>query len=83
MNERIRELELQAAEGTVNPNGPFTAEEFNNFTKKFAALVATDEREACAKVCVNISKKNVWEFENEIEAIEECVSAIRARGESE
>jgi hypothetical protein len=39
MNERIRELELQAADGTVDPNGPFTAEEFNNFTKKFAELI--------------------------------------------
>ncbi len=46
----------------------------------FAALVAAAEREACAKVCVRISEKSVWEFENEIEAIEECVAAIRARG---
>ncbi len=42
MNERIRELELQAADGTVNPNGPFTAEEFNNFTKKFAELIVRE-----------------------------------------
>ena len=39
MNERIKQLELQAADGTVDPNGPFTAEEFNNFTKKFAELI--------------------------------------------
>ena len=45
MNERIRELELQAADGTVDPNGPFTAEEFNNFTKKFAELIV---REMCS-----------------------------------
>ena len=42
MNERIRELELQAADGTVDPNGPFTAEEFNNFTKKFAELIVQE-----------------------------------------
>jgi hypothetical protein len=42
MNERIKELELQAADGTVDPNGPFTAEEFNNFTKKFAELIIND-----------------------------------------
>ena len=42
MNERIRELELQAADGTVDPNGPFTAEEFNNFTKKFAELIVRE-----------------------------------------
>jgi hypothetical protein len=46
MNERIRELELQAADGTVDPNGPFTAEEFNNFTEKFAELIV--------KECLNI-----------------------------
>ncbi len=42
MNERIKELELQAADGTVDPNGPFTAEEFNNFTKKFAELIVRE-----------------------------------------
>ena len=46
MNERIKELELQAADGTVDPNGPFTAEEFNNFTKKFAELIVAE----CAKL---------------------------------
>jgi hypothetical protein len=46
MNERIKELELQAADGTVDPNGPFTAEEFNNFTKKFAELIVQE--------CLNI-----------------------------
>jgi hypothetical protein len=46
MNERIKELELQAADGTVDPNGPFTAEEFNNFTKKFAELIVSE----CATV---------------------------------
>lgn len=39
MNERIKELELEAAYGVIDPNGPFTPEEFNNFTAKFAELI--------------------------------------------
>ena len=42
MNERIKELELEAAYGTIDPNGPFTADEFNQFTKKFAELIVKD-----------------------------------------
>jgi hypothetical protein len=56
MNERIRELELQAADGTVDPNGPFTAEEFNNFTKKFAELIVAE--------CLKIAKTREDEFES-------------------
>jgi len=50
MNERIKELELQAADGTVDPNGPFTAEEFNNFTKKFAELIVRE----CVDICQDV-----------------------------
>jgi hypothetical protein len=39
MNTRIKEIELEAAYSTVDPNSPFTAEEFNRFTKKFAELL--------------------------------------------
>ena len=46
MNERIKELELEAAYDTIDPNGPFTAEEFNQFTKKFAELIVQE----CTKV---------------------------------
>jgi hypothetical protein len=42
MNERIKELELEAAYDTIDPNGPFTAEEFNQFTKKFAELIVRE-----------------------------------------
>jgi hypothetical protein len=59
-----------------------TTDAFDRRYEKFASLIASAEREACAKVCVKISEKNIWEFENEIEAIEECVAAIRARGET-
>jgi hypothetical protein len=42
MNERIKELELEAAYGVIDPNGPFTPEEFNNFTAKFAELIVRE-----------------------------------------
>lgn len=43
----------------------------------FAKLVAAHEREACAKVCDELSDKHAWEgsYANE------CAEAIRARGE--
>jgi hypothetical protein len=42
MNERIKELVLEAAYGNIDPNGPFTPEEFNNFTAKFAELIVRE-----------------------------------------
>jgi hypothetical protein len=42
MNERIKELVLEAAYGNIDPNGPFTPEEFNNFTAKFAELIVQE-----------------------------------------
>ena len=47
--------------------------------ERFAALVAAAEREACAKMCDAVQKKNeddgawMWEARN-------CAAAIRARG---
>ena len=43
----------------------------------FAKLVADKEKEACAKVCEELSDKHTWEgcYANE------CADAIRARGE--
>ena len=55
-------------------------EEFWINLERFAALVASAEREACAKVCDAVQKKNeddgafMWEARN-------CAAAIRARGE--
>ena len=45
----------------------------------FAKLVAAKERDACAKVCDELSKKHSWEgcYANE------CAEAIRARGTHE
>ena len=44
----------------------------------FAKLVAAAEREACAKVCDELSAKHTWEgcYANE------CADAIRARGQA-
>ena len=50
--------------------------------ERFAALVAAAEREACAKLCDAVQKKNeddgawMWEARN-------CAAAIRARGKNE
>jgi len=49
MNNRIKEIELEAAYGTIDPNGPFTPEEFIKFTEKFAELIIQE----CASVCYN------------------------------
>lgn len=39
MNEIISSLSLQAAHKTIDPNGPFTPDEFVNFSKKFSELI--------------------------------------------
>jgi hypothetical protein len=51
MNERLKELELEAAYGNIDPNGPFTAEEFNQFTAKFAELIVRE----CMSMCDDVS----------------------------
>ncbi len=43
--------------------------------ERFAALIAAAEREACAKVCDERERANLYGFK-------ECAAAIRARGES-
>ena len=52
--------------------------------ERFAALVAAAEREACAKVCENMSLE--WQdqpniAQAELATIMDCALAIRARGE--
>ena len=48
--------------------------------ERFAALVVAHEREACAKVCDDLSA-HYWEKDFPVESIncEECAAAIRAR----
>ena len=48
------------------------------FLAKFATLVASAEREACAKVCNEIATEDGWEGGYAYR----CVEAIRARGHS-
>jgi hypothetical protein len=54
---------------------------FGEMLERFAALVAAAEREACARICDAVQKKNeddgawLWEAKN-------CAAAIRARGQA-
>ena len=50
------------------------------FLERFAALIAAAEREACAKVCEDLS--NVWKSVSTVSPVvaNSCASAIRARG---
>lgn len=46
---------------------------------EFANLAAAKEREACARLCDELSDKHTWEGCY----ADECAQAIRARGEQE
>jgi hypothetical protein len=51
--------------------------------ERFAALVSSAEREACAKLCDDISSKYKWpEDTAEKVASQWCADAIRARGQA-
>ena len=51
-----------------------TTESFDKRYERFAALVASAEREACANLCDR--------FANRMMSAEECADAIRARGQA-
>jgi hypothetical protein len=51
MNERILKLCLQAADGTVDPNSPFTPEEVINLQVKLAELIVRE--------CLRIVESNI------------------------
>jgi hypothetical protein len=63
--------------------GLFTHKEVQEELQRFADLVRTDEREACAKVCddlappcgYNLTEISFWDVTSL-----ECAAAIRARG---
>ena len=74
MNERLVELHNQAREC-------YFADEFLDRPRnqverliltKFAKLVAADEREACAKLCDERERANLY-------GVKECAAAIRGR----
>ena len=54
-----------------------TGEAMGRFSR-FAALIAAEEREACAKVCQEISK-DYWMGDAQFEAATRCAATIRAR----
>jgi len=66
--DEIMEIARQAGKHQW-PFGP-------EFLESFAKLVAAKEREACAKVCDELSDKHTWEGCY----ADECATAIRARG---
>jgi hypothetical protein len=53
-------------------------ETYQSQLERFAAIVAAAEREACAKVCDDISKDSRGDWKN---GAMECEEAIRARGQ--
>ena len=86
MNERIRELALQAGYVPLEPR-TFADDLEDIFLKKFAELVRAEEREECAKVCdieAAVTVTNVAEQYQEGRSMGAavCATAIRARGET-
>jgi hypothetical protein len=59
------------ADFKANVNEPYNVT--NEWVFRFAALVASAEREACAKVCEAIGQHNI---------INQCTTAIRKRGQA-
>jgi hypothetical protein len=49
---------------------------FADALERFAALVASAEREACAKVCDDLDKMRGYSY------ADKCATAIRARGQA-
>ena len=72
MNERLKELSEQSGFQKYFFGSGYIVRDQE--LEIFAELVRQDEREACAKVCEELSKAN-WTFCNFAEA-------IRARGEA-
>jgi hypothetical protein len=78
MNERIKELSLQAMSLVMNgkdPDGDVKRMYIPKcFADKFAELVRADEREACAEICEDLIGTRAM--------AKHCADAIRARGET-
>ena len=81
--DEIIEMAREAAteDGSVKrtdgKNVVIYAAKTNRFLERFAVLVTAKEREACAKLCDELSDKHTWEGCY----ADECAQAIRARGE--
>ena len=70
-----REAELLLDIGTTFPYAEGT--DIGPMLKRFAALVAAAEREACAKLCDELRDEDGFEPYGT-----ECAAAIRARGDA-
>jgi hypothetical protein len=80
MNERIKELALQAGIDAkeISEDGRLTLYAFENFDLElFAKLVRQDERELNAKLCEDMAKDVVRFDYEQIIGVECCVTAIR------
>ena len=74
--EDIIRMGRQAGGADISMNGwtSWVGTGTTEFLERFAALVASAEREACAKVC-----DDLWEDDG---TAYECAEAIRARGQA-
>lgn len=60
--------------------GPLISTPFDVWCERFAALVVAAEREACAKVCIEIGATK-GNSDDALDMADACADAIRARGE--
>ena len=74
--EDIIRMSREAGGADISMNGwtSWVGTGTTEFLERFAALVASAEREACAKVC-----DDLWEDDG---TAYECAEAIRARGQA-
>ncbi len=70
MNQRIKELSVEAAYGVVDPNGPFTAEEFVNFQQKFAQLIVRE----CTDV---LNRRFMGDLNREDQEVRRCIADVK------
>jgi hypothetical protein len=76
---RMREQADDWAEEHLQCMGEFHPDFLTVSDERFAALVAANEREACAKVCEQI---DTAAFGSERPKPNDCADAIRARGQA-
>ena len=67
------------ADFKANVNEPYNVT--NEWVFRFAALVASAEREACAKVCETFDQREAFNDED-MAVADACATAIRARGQA-
>ena len=68
MNERIKQLDLEAAYGIIDPNRESTPEECERFKAKFAELIVRE----CAQVAHNKQYKH-----SPTHTVGDCATAIK------